>query len=188
MNLAELIEIVLKSRRKTAGVFPLPDVDSCIDYAITEAGEYLDALLRERRRRDLRNNEKDHDARREWGQCGYMICSAFIQLPPMALEGSWTYDCTVYLAAGDGLTLTGTLEGSWTPDCTVYSVLTWLCLYQDAEDDTALLDALQAWVNLCDREGWDAADLLRETCAAFEAKHGPKKIPYPVLSAEEAQA
>jgi hypothetical protein len=164
MNLAELIEIVLKSRRKTAGVFPLPDVDSCIDYAITEAGEYLDALLRERRRRDLRNNEKDHDARREWGQCGYMICSAFIQLPPMALEGSWTYDCTVY------------------------SVLTWLCLYQDAEDDTALTDALQAWVNLCDREGWDAADLLHETCQAFEAKHGPKKIPYPVLSAEEAEA
>lgn len=163
-NLKELVEIVRASRERTNGVFPLPDVDSCIDYAITEAGEYLDALLRERRRRDLRNNEKDHDARREWGQCGYMILSALIQMPPEAMNISYTGDESVY------------------------DMLLWLCLYRTADDETALSDALQVWVNLCDREGWDAADLLHETCQAFEAKHGPKKIPYPVLSAEEAEA
>lgn len=159
-----LVEIVRESRGRTSDVFPLPDIEGCIDYAITEAGECLDAILRDNRLGDKRNRDKAHDARREWGQCGYMILSALIQMPPEAMNISYTGDESVY------------------------DMLTWLCLYQNAEDDTALLDALQEWVNLCDREGWDAADLLHETCQAFEAKHGPKKIPYPVLSAEEAEA
>ena len=37
-DLQELIEIVRASRERTNGVFPLPDGDSCIDYAIKEAG------------------------------------------------------------------------------------------------------------------------------------------------------
>ena len=78
-TLADLVEIVRASRERTDSVFPLPDVGSCIDYAITEAGEYLDAILRDKRNGDKRNNSKDHDARKEWGQCGYMICSAIIQ-------------------------------------------------------------------------------------------------------------
>ena len=172
-TLAELVDIVRQSRERTDSVFPLPDVDSCIDYAITEAGEYLDAVLREKRDADKRNRDKAHDARKELGQAAYMVCSAFIQMPPETLQMSY--------------------EG----DETIYDMLMWLCLYRTADDETALPDALQVYVNLCDYNGWNPADLLRETCAAFEAKHLPvvrgydfepvdKLFRYPVMSAEEA--
>ncbi len=146
-NLQELVEIVRESRERTNSVFPLPDVDSCIDYAITEAGEYLDAILREKRNNDKRNRAKAHDARKELGQAAYMVCSAFIQMPDEAIQLSY--------------------EG----DESIYDMLMWLCLYRTALDETALPDALQVYINLCMAEGYNPADLLRETCAAFEHKH-----------------
>jgi hypothetical protein len=173
MNLAELIEIVLKSRRKTAGVFPLPDVDSCIDYAITEAGEYLDALLRERRRRDLRNNEKDHDARREWGQCGYMIASAIIQHDDAK---RWDADCWI-----------AEREPAFVG---FYDVMLALCGARMLGDNSGIdeLEALDYWHAFAVRCGWNPADLLSETCADFERKHLRAPSVYPVLSAEQAAA
>ena len=174
-TLADLVDIVRQSRERTEGVFPLPDVDSCIDYAITEAGEYLDAVLREKRDTDKRNRDKEHDARKELGQAAYMVCSALIQMPPE------------------------TLQISYVGDESIHDMFLWLCLYRTADDETALPDALQVYVNLCRYEGWEPADLMRETCAAFERKHLPvvrgydfepvgELFRYPVLSAEDAQA
>ena len=152
-DLRRLVEIVRESRRRTSDVFPLPDIEGCIDYAITEAAEHLDAILRDNRLGDKRNRDKAHDARREWGQCGYMILSALIQMPPEAMNISYTGDESVY------------------------DMLLWLCLYQTADDETALPDALQVYVNLCNATGWDDLALMRETCAAFERKHSPETAP-----------
>ena len=147
-TLADLVEIVRTSRERTAGVFPLPTVDDCIDFAITEAAEFIDALKRENAAYK-RNNDKAHNKRSELGQAAYMVCSALIQLPDDALQMSY---------AGDE---------------SIHDMIIWLCLYRAAEDETALPDALQVYVNLCRHEGWNPAALLRETCAAFERKHLP---------------
>ena len=48
-----LIEIVRHSRQATAPVFPLPNMDRCVRYAITELGEFFDAELRPRHRENL---------------------------------------------------------------------------------------------------------------------------------------
>ena len=150
-TLAELVDIVRQSRERTDSVFPLPDVDSCIDYAITEAGEYLDAVLRDKRDTDKRNRDKDHDARNEYGQCGYMIASALIQMRPM------------------GSTLdVDTLAGEF------YAIFSLLAGFRnDAISDTSIIYALGEWSAFAMQRGENPAELLRETCAAFEAKHLP---------------
>ncbi len=155
-TLYELVEIVRESRERTNDVFPLPDVDSCIDYAITEAGEYLDAILREERNKDKRNRDKEHDARKEIGQCGYMIASAVIQVPTGHLDA---IDWQPYVGPS-GITL--------------YRLFKTLADVRDGTNnkwENPHVDAFDEWhafVVLC---GYDPADLLRETCAAFEAKH-----------------
>ena len=156
-TLADLVEIVRASRERTDSVFPLPDVGSCIDYAITEAGEYLDAILRDKRNGDKRNNDKEHDARKEWGQCGYMICSAIIQTNTDHLD---RFDWEPYITAAEG---------------NVYVVIARLCDVRTglALDENPAIDALDHWNAFAELCGWNPADLLRETCAAFEAKHLP---------------
>lgn len=150
MDLSQLVSIVRESRSMTAMVFPLPDVDGCVDYAITEAGETLDAILREKRTGDKRNNVKASDVRREWGQCGYMIASAMIQIDgcPMIMPN---------------------VGGS------VYTVLVALCSYRMGSGSVEwLTDAISDWESICDVNAWDAAELMAETCNAFERKHLPE--------------
>ena len=172
-NLQELVEIVRASRERTNGVFPLPDVDSCIDYAITEAGEYLDAVLRERRNGDKRNNDKQHNPRKEWGQCGYMIASAIIQVPN--IDSYDNDDFEVY---------------ELPQDVTSYMVIAFLCSVREGYSGrtTPELDALDFWHAFAVKCGWNPADLLSETCADFERKHLRAPSVYPVLSAEQAAA
>jgi hypothetical protein len=111
-------------------VFPLPDAPGCVDYAIYEAAETLDAILRDKRTGDKRNNDKQPNARREWGQCGYMIASGIMQ--------------TDYELFGIGF-----------PNGTLYDVLHYLT--QEALDmDGSLVEAFQEWAAYCDYEGWDA--------------------------------
>ena len=156
-TLADLVEIVRASRERTDSVFPLPDVGSCIDYAITEAGEYLDAILRDKRNGDKRNNDKEHDARKEWGQCGYMICSAIIQTNTDHLD---RFDWEPYITAPEG---------------NVYVVIAGLCDIRtgiaSVNSENPHVDALDQWNAFTELCGWNPADLLRETCAAFERKH-----------------
>jgi len=149
MNLHGLVSIVQESRDLTALAFPLPDVAGCVDYAITEAGEYLDAILREKRNGDKRNNVKDSDIRKEWGQCGYMIASAMMQ------EDNRPDD------VADGRP-------------SIYAVLQWLCYYRMSGDISWLESALFDWATVCDANGWDATELIAETCNAFERKHLPE--------------
>ncbi len=150
MNLHGLVSIVQESRDLTALAFPLPDVAGCVDYAITEAGEYLDAILRAKRTGDKRNNVKDSDERREWGQCGYMIASAIMQIPGFPMDG-WR---------GEKIS--------------VYSVTGYLCSYRTSPALFWLTSSLCDWVDVCTANGWDAADLLIDTCTAFEYKHLPE--------------
>lgn len=149
MDLSNLASIVKESRNLTALVFPLPDVAGCVDYAITEAGETLDAILREKRTGDKRNNVKDGDERREWGQCGYMIASAMIQIP----------NCPMETAIAGG---------------TVYTVLQDLCSYRQLPGADWLTYALADWAFACNANAWDSAELMAETCTAFERKHLPE--------------
>jgi len=145
MNLAEYVGIVAGSRARTAHVFPLPDVPGCVDYAICEAGETIDAILRERRRNDKRNNERQVNSRIEWGQCGYMIASGLMQTE---------YDLHTYAHE----------------QYTLYQVLFFLAL-EAVEMDGSLVDAMAAWVVYCQWCEWNPAELLRDTCADFERKH-----------------
>jgi hypothetical protein len=146
MDVTELVEMVRQSRERTAGVLPLPDVPGCVDYAITEAGETLDAKLRMERTGDKRNHAKDADMRKEWGQTGYMIASAMIQV--------------------DGCPMEANVYGG-----TIHTVLWALAMSRITEDFGYLVDALTYWVGVCSVNHWSAAELLTETCAAFERKH-----------------
>ena len=169
MTLYDLVEIVRESRERTNDVFPLPNVDDCIDFAITEAGEYLDALKRENTTYK-RNNDKAHNARNEWGQTGYMIASAIIQTDTDHLD---RLDWEPYVPAAEG---------------NLYVVIARLCDIRTGlrVDENPLIDAFDQWNAYAELCGYYPADLLRETCAAFEAKHLRQPFRYPVLSAEEA--
>lgn len=165
-NLKDLVDIVRQSRERTADVFPLPIIDDCIDFAITEAAEYIDAKKRENPIYK-RNNSKEHSPRKELGQCGYMVASALMQMDKsMSMQ-------TYYE------------EGS------VHEAIYWLCLYRMEFDGGCVVDALGNYVLVCESNGWEPAELLRETCTAFETKHlsfAQRKPLYPVLTAEEAAA
>jgi hypothetical protein len=158
-NLKELVEIVRASRERTAEYFPLPDIKACIDYAITEAAEHLDAVLREKRNGDKRNNAKEHDARKEWGQCGYMVASAIIQdTDNRFVDEDWFWDFTAW------------------PGCeNVYTLLVYMAGIQAglSKHDFRYINTLDKWDAASRDLGYDSAELLRETCAAFEAKHIP---------------
>jgi hypothetical protein len=143
-SVAELTAIVRESRQRTAEYFPLPSAKDCILYAITEIGEYLDALLRLDRPDDKRNNNKQLSPMQEWGQAGYMIASAIIQRTRPAYS----------LAIGG----------------TVFDVLRELT-YGPQKLDAAL----ESWALFCSTCDWDAEQLLRDTCAAFERKHLPRE-------------
>jgi len=155
MNLKLLVDEVQESRARTAGVFPLPVASDCIDYAITEAAEYLDALLRERRAGDKRNNDKAHDARKELGQCGYMICSAVMQTDTSRLDEIDWEATKSHIATS------------------IYDVFEYLCSVQNEAtvSDYPEVEALDAWYCFAEHCGWNPADLIRETCADFERKH-----------------
>lgn len=72
--------IVFRSRERLHGYFPWPEtLVANTEYAVTEAAEYLDALIRLRRVTDKRNRNKDHDPLKELGQCGYMIASGLLR-------------------------------------------------------------------------------------------------------------
>lgn len=108
-------------------------------------------MLRAKRTGDKRNNVKDSDIRKEWGQCGYMIASAMMQID----------DCPM---------ITPNVGG------TVYTVLVALCSYRMSPSGTVewLTDALSDWESVSGDNGWTAAELMAETCNAFERKHLPE--------------
>lgn len=171
-NLKDLVDIVRQSRERTADVFPLPSIDDCIDFAITEAAEYIDAKKRENPIYK-RNNSKEHSPRKELGQCGYMIASALIQHDGRIYDPYADWNDANY---GSDPCIHGV----------IYQLVTWT--FAGATPMYYIINGMFEWKELCLFVGYDPAELLRETCAAFEAKHLPQKPVYPVLTAEEAAA
>lgn len=134
------------SRAITRDVFPLPNFEDCIDYAICEAAEYLDARLRIRRTEDKRNHRRAADPRAEWGQCGYMIASALMQCEYTPVESF------------------GWHSGAWV----VIERLAGARINQDADQ---VYQAFLSWIDECRAYGWDPRRLLTSTCVQFEKKH-----------------
>lgn len=157
-----VIERVRESREGTKEKFPLPDVEHSIDYAITEIGETIDAFLRLGRPGDKRNNEKNIDPRYEFGQVGYMICSAIIQIKNTNIL---MYD----------------LSGQSDKGHDLYSLLVWIAKVRSSHcgggksDDLCganLKVGIHRWCCACINYGWDPHELIEEVCIDFEKKYG----------------
>lgn len=173
--LYRLIETARKSRQRTAAYLPLPDADACIDYAITESGEYLkaltqayideaiisateylDAYLRAHRKGDKRRQDKDHSMVKEWGQCGYMLASAAIQMDLPTAPTNYKL-----LNSDNGVD--------------VYDCMLSMCSFRKFGWMDASIDALDLWACFAMQTlHVDPVALMAETCQYFEDKFMPK--------------
>lgn len=159
-TLAELADVARKSREKTNPYYPMPNVEKSFRFAFTECGEFEDALLRE----DptfARNNNRDRDARIEFGQVGYMIATAVLQL---ADDPARSYDDMNYASR-----IHATVKKDNCYD-----------MYSVAEQVIGAIrrrgfshETLYVWGCSCYNYGYDPMELLKETCAAVEAKRIP---------------
>lgn len=75
-QLRNLHKLVWDFRAAVAEHWPTPTPADSLRYAFTEAGEAMDALLREKRPNDKRNRDKDHDRLDEWADCSIMLFTA----------------------------------------------------------------------------------------------------------------
>lgn len=75
-QLKNLHKLVWDFRALAREYWPTPSPDDALRYAFTEAGEAMDALLREKRPNDKRNHDKDHDRLDEWADCAIMLITA----------------------------------------------------------------------------------------------------------------
>lgn len=157
------------SRKRTEGsALTLPDPYTCARYGLTEGAECDDANLRLDRTGDFRNNARNDDPRKEWGQCGYMILSALIQLPNAQ---------HIYAKVGDRLHTLYELEPRpmrWyasTMNCLAQYLIEHVTLHPFAVSGQSLCWAFMYWAQYATLRGWEPAKLIDETCTAFEAKH-----------------
>lgn len=79
-KLADRIENIIQAvaiyRRPMVDIWPWPDEISCLYYAQTEMGEFIDAWLRIVRDGDVRNNGRNHRPEQELAQVAVMVASA----------------------------------------------------------------------------------------------------------------
>jgi len=154
-----ILERVRYSRNCTNDTFPLPSPTACLWYAFTEAGEVVDARLRLQQPEHVRNHARNDDPRREAGQAIYMLCSGYVQLHRNNLFTPWPAN------VGEP-----TIEFALAEAChRTVAAITDLLLGD--ENGITIILALQAWVHVCSVAGWDADQLIDETCAEFERKH-----------------
>ena len=132
-----------------------------------EAGEYLDAVLRDKRNGDKRNQDKDHDARKNCSVRLYDF-AAIIQVPTDHLDAT-DWRSYVPIASMTLYRLMRTLTKSGTEQT------------NDGTRTSMLFDEWHAWLGC-------AATILPtccETCAAFEAETLAPTVAVSVLSAEK---
>lgn len=166
-----LIRVVAEHRREMDGARPYPPTGDCILFAVTEAAEVIDAVLR-LEPRYLRNNARQVSAAAEAGDLGYMIASAIDQI-----------DRRQHLPVARAAVHTGQIL-----DRLIYALIA-IDRGQTGAARTELIAAMAAWQDLCRREGYGSpADIMQETCDRMTAKWRPAAARYPVLSAEEAAA
>lgn len=159
MNPYERVEL---SRECTAATFPLPTSLDCIRYAITELAEYDDALLRLERAGDKRNNARQPDPQAELGQAIYMLLSAATRFGERPEYQPWLSfgmaPGTVYLNAMR------------------YTLLILEYLQAPSVEGVQLMEAFGAayshMLGIAVANDIDFMQLIHDTCAAFEAKHG----------------
>jgi len=73
---AKLHRAVWELRAEIGHVWLTPSPLDCLRYAFTEAGEAMDAWLRQQRPDDARNNARDADVLDELADCAIMLVSA----------------------------------------------------------------------------------------------------------------
>ncbi len=83
MNKAELIATITEAHREVREFraemelyFPTPSVDDCLAFAVTEAGEAVDAVLRTNSIYKRNDKDKRHSETGELSQCAMMLLSA----------------------------------------------------------------------------------------------------------------
>lgn len=76
-DFASLHRMVWTFRNAVNEWWATPSPVECLLYAYTEAGEAIDAWLREQRPGDARNNERDRDVLHELADTAIMLLSAF---------------------------------------------------------------------------------------------------------------
>lgn len=162
---AKMLARVEEAWRQLAGTaFLQPDVVGSVRYAITEGAETDDANMREERAGDARNNARNMDSRKEWGQAGFMLLTAVMQVK----------------ANGGGLVLAEKYPAFNQPPAWLYGAFMG-CLanyvqevatnHPFAKSGQSLAFAWLYWRQYAEARGWHAYDLIDETCRAFEAKH-----------------
>lgn len=154
-----LIRTVAEHRQQIGDGRPYPPAGDCTLFAVTEAAELIDALLRQEPRY-LRNNAKQLTPAHEAGDLGYMIASAIDQI-----DRGQHFD----------MTRAAVFTGSQIMDRLAYALMA-IDRGQHLHARRELIGALEAWQELCRREGYGSpADILTETCDRITAKYAPPK-------------
>jgi hypothetical protein len=165
MTTLELLEYIAAERAALANCYPLPSPLDCVRYALTELGEYEDAMLRAERTGDKRNNQRPSDARRELGQVGEMLGAAWVQ------RDDWRDTDEAELDQHSQSFRTGDTGDITRQQCVgVLSIaLGWEL--RDSPGYHGTLSAFVAWLKLVTWHGWDAHALLVERYAQVREKH-----------------
>ena len=152
-------------RDRTAAAFPQPGIIDSMLYAETEMGEMLDAILRERRPADVRNNERNHDPINELGQAIVMLNTAWNQV-----YDAWHVGGGVALDE-ETESLVEVLQGyhEWMADVYASFVSGDLPHGHQFAYLSVSLDQMAAWL------GTTATEAERIACERFEAKHAIKE-------------
>lgn len=157
------------SRERTSAAFPFPALRPSLDYTICEfAGELRDAMLRDERGGDVRNNDKAHSQRAELGDAFYMLLSACIQAghePQLSM-----------IAAMSPRRRCNLITRMLTHAADIADTIAQFGAQEhDVDALRRTLDgAYTHMVALC--VGWydlQVADVVEEACQKFERKHAP---------------
>lgn len=140
IDIEKLHQMVWSFRTETQHVFPVPNRLDSLYFAYTEAGEALDAYLRQNGDYK-RNRDRQHNVEREFAQCVFMLMTAYgpnpwrglyWQEPTPPKIGFVCYQVSRAMQFGDGVSIA----------CAVRAI----CQYVPTIEDelAAALDALAA--------------------------------------------